>query len=826
MAFLTDLLKQVFTTTATGAVAFRAIISGDQTIADVTVTGTLDVTGASTVTDLTVSGTLTANDIATPQVPTNIANVGSVAVISDVQSSILYNKLGGKILDKNVLLRTGDLQAFAATTPIALGDPNALAVGGFALVRVEVTANSLNAGTFKPVAGGATATLPATTSLDFAFGAANIGVKYAIVEVAAIGTNELNLVDDVTAASGAVTFSIAVFSLSALGTYTSDHVLALASLGVTVTTAASWSGLGTATGYATTVPPILAPSHVSSMEGAIVEEVVNYGGNLAYNDEVYGYRSIKTDDTDKIAKTENGLIVTTSGIVASNNLGYFVEIQPNTQYTVSYGSINDGSMEIYEYAEKSKSVNTSAALASAAVTLSQTFTSTSTTRYLFISWFGMTAVGATLTNIQLNAGSTASTYSEPRSLQIYSPFIMGQKSDQLLKDGAGEMGASRWTGAVLTGADLIVSLAATPAVTPFTARQSGIHTFAVKNTTADAATVTGDLNSVTSGAVAGTGTPPWSVSTVELVAGKTYDFTVTASVNTTKIQAMIILGEYTQAQIESRGYEAYDGIDLLTCPNNAGTSTVSDTLEQDAQGRIMFTPYVQRNAGYLGYGSPELDTTEIVTNGDFVADTDWSKTGSVTIAGTCTFASGSSSSIYQTIASPPLGQMILLEFDVVSNAGTKAIFTVTQGARSGSIFSTATAQAAVGTVAGKYTYRIPADGSAARNIIGLQTNTTLDGDIVIDNFSAKLVNIQENLAPEPVDYTPYVIKGNLNQLAEVGQNHQVSSDGMLVYTTHYLGLGASLENIKSVIVEDITQYTTDKDGNVVEVVPEPMEADK
>jgi hypothetical protein len=27
-------------------------------------------------------------------------------------------------------------------------------------------------------------------------------------------------------------------------------------------------------------------------------------------------------------------------------------------------------------------------------------------------------------------------------------------------------------------------------------------------------------------------------------------------------------------------------------------------------------------------------------------------------------------------------------------------------------------------------------------------------------------------------------------------------------------------------VEDITEYTTDKDGNVVEVVPEPMEADK
>jgi hypothetical protein len=27
-------------------------------------------------------------------------------------------------------------------------------------------------------------------------------------------------------------------------------------------------------------------------------------------------------------------------------------------------------------------------------------------------------------------------------------------------------------------------------------------------------------------------------------------------------------------------------------------------------------------------------------------------------------------------------------------------------------------------------------------------------------------------------------------------------------------------------VEDITEYTTDKDGNVVEVVPEPMESDK
>jgi hypothetical protein len=32
MAFLTDLLKQVFTTTATGAVALRAIISGDQNL--------------------------------------------------------------------------------------------------------------------------------------------------------------------------------------------------------------------------------------------------------------------------------------------------------------------------------------------------------------------------------------------------------------------------------------------------------------------------------------------------------------------------------------------------------------------------------------------------------------------------------------------------------------------------------------------------------------------------------------------------------------------------------------------------------------------------
>ena len=28
------------------------------------------------------------------------------------------------------------------------------------------------------------------------------------------------------------------------------------------------------------------------------------------------------------------------------------------------------------------------------------------------------------------------------------------------------------------------------------------------------------------------------------------------------------------------------------------------------------------------------------------------------------------------------------------------------------------------------------------------------------------------------------------------------------------------------LCDDITEYTTDKDGNVVEVVPEPMEADK
>jgi predicted Rossmann-fold nucleotide-binding protein len=56
-------------------------------------------------------------------------------------------------------------------------------------------------------------------------------------------------------------------------------------------------------------------------------------------------------------------------------------------------------------------------------------------------------------------------------------------------------------------------------------------------------------------------------------------------------------------------------------------------------------------------------------------------------------------------------------------------------------------------------------------------------------------------------------------LNELG--HMIAEDGTFLGGKGGLMPGALLEG-----VEDITQYTTDKDGNVVEVVPEPMEADK
>ncbi len=59
----------------------------------------------------------------------------------------------------------------------------------------------------------------------------------------------------------------------------------------------------------------------------------------------------------------------------------------------------------------------------------------------------------------------------------------------------------------------------------------------------------------------------------------------------------------------------------------------------------------------------------------------------------------------------------------------------------------------------------------------------------------------------------------------IDQEYQISGlkpKGNTIVAGHAVGDNGKLREG----VEDITQYTTDKDGNVVEVVPEPMEADK
>ena len=58
----------------------------------------------------------------------------------------------------------------------------------------------------------------------------------------------------------------------------------------------------------------------------------------------------------------------------------------------------------------------------------------------------------------------------------------------------------------------------------------------------------------------------------------------------------------------------------------------------------------------------------------------------------------------------------------------------------------------------------------------------------------------------------------------VGQEWQgdLNEVGHTIVAGHRIAANGVLKDF----VEDITEYTTDKDGNVVEVVPEPMEADK
>jgi hypothetical protein len=176
-----------------------------------------------------------------------------------------------------------------------------------------------------------------------------------------------------------------------------------------------------------------------------LKKVVNHGGNLAYFDGTKLYRSGYTaSDVDDFSVKDGKILITAIPTSQANILGYAVKVSPNTQYTISHDKSQAvGGLYLVEYSEYPTFTLGGAGAGvnhdRTASTADYTFTTASTARWLVIGNAlsnTLPSIGEYLSNIQLNAGSTANTYSEP----LYSPFIMGSKSENQFRNGNGEEG--------------------------------------------------------------------------------------------------------------------------------------------------------------------------------------------------------------------------------------------------------------------------------------------------------------------------------------------------------------------------------------------------
>jgi hypothetical protein len=221
-------------------------------------------------------------DITNVAIPVLSGSIGSVAVVEDVQSAMLYNKLGGKIFDKNVLLREGDNAALTVTQAVNISG-SIPSNGDKILTRSEVFNSTILS---HRVDGGTSRCIDTILSLTDGAGAPTVDGP-----VFQLGTYDSSLANDYSTTysggSGTTLLDLGTFNLTSLGTLTADHVTMMNKHGSVqrldihrwtsyhISTLA-WERYFNMAGNSVQIEDeffaIAIPSHVSSMEGAIVEE--------------------------------------------------------------------------------------------------------------------------------------------------------------------------------------------------------------------------------------------------------------------------------------------------------------------------------------------------------------------------------------------------------------------------------------------------------------------------------------------------------------------------------------------------------------------------
>jgi hypothetical protein len=752
---------------------------------------------------------------------------GTLNVIDDVNASTIYAEIFAKTFDKNVALRYGD-NFNVANSWISMGQSAPPLIQGNEYV-VRFAPKGTEAFEFNGTYGQLGLSVYDNTYDDgdvrYFFGTAKADDAYGIIRCK-VGTT-------------ATRADFAVFDLTSMGSVTALQQLAIEAIGISwdFSTYPDWEDFKfavTATADRNTIMSVLIPSHVSSMEPTIVSSLVNRGGNLAYLPD-----TPKGTDSGVTYSKENDTVyvdnIGTAGLLKGAFLRY--QLAPNTQYSIGrlfevlQGADADlGKILVWDDVDGARGASAILTLAYTSASGQFTTNEYGTIQVELLATDNTSEEGKVkFYNIQLNQGATANTYSAP----LDNPFTVGSRSANQLRNGNGEEDVLGWdlldsgVGFSHDGTDFILNnddasqakvrhLLPVPIdgtlivnVTDITDTDMVFRIWAEAQMDTDPSGYTWNANTSISGAtgfyekdVDITATGEVAVFVVGIVAIQLENVDSTLNDTTKFKEVMVVKGEYTLVELQALGYVSYEPVTLLSCPNNAQTSTVRDRIYGQGD-KIWLEHNVQTVSGFK-YGDPEIDTTDMVVNGDFAVSTGWNLS-TWTISGGVLNCSAAASWTYARRG----------DWDLVEGKKYRLQFTVSNFVASGNVgllkHDATTILMDEITVTGNgvvvHDFVCKADPGASGTLFGGYAES-LDCDI--DDLSCVAFNIQENLAPTPEDITAFC-DGSLGQSASVGvTNHFVSDDGsFMVKFSHYenlKGLMADVSKLKqeSAMKTDLT----------------------
>jgi len=750
--------------------------------------------------NLTVQN-LTAEHLA-GAIERSVASYGRLANIVGVEGAKLYARLLGNPLDKNLLLLAGDDNTFAANTSFGVMGGG---IGGDVLLGMaNVKSNAMVGSDFYPM--GASIFAQVVFSVGMKYTAGTTGVKYELATAKELDGSITNACRSVfTGGAAAVNFDSGIFNLAALGTLTADQVVAINSLAELYSWALAGSGAGGDVDITDTWAligtwlaiesernaflSILRDSHVSGMEMTEVHSVNNRGGNLAY----IGTETITNPRTSGVGGfydlsdyniLETGISFEMTSPTAEG-IGLKYGLVGIDSYSLTLNHVIEPTQlrsAFFHYDANDKfisEVSIGSALNGTGSISKLNQSVPEGTAYVVISFSWRVGDGfSTISNIQLNAGSTANDYEAP----LDEPFLIGAKSANLggAYDDADEV---EFTNIYETQF--------------FTLCSDSSGTWAT-GATIEAA--------------------------VEIAKGETYTWT---GLGAGVLQFMVLKGEPTQAEIRDLGYETFEPWTIATCPDNAGGSTKSDEMYV-RDGKLYFKDNVSRVAGFLP-GDPELDPAALYDS-DYTVNADGFVATRATVTGNIDAISDgvtSKDNVLRTWADATPGNshridrastviedLINYQIDIVyyipaANTNVNA-FEIAGEASELAIFSTTgvwvTESVRVEGKAGAL--RVYQRSAAGRAFDG--ANLVTDDLVYIALLEIYPYNIYENEAPEETDITPFVISGSLDLSTREGQNQILSDGNMLLALIHKTGLQGMYDDVREIDRSKANISDTDK----------------